>query len=61
MAMVYGCIISYFEPMPIDVAMPLWLNVIITGAAVLGGSGFWNSILETAYQFKKSMETKSKG
>lgn len=59
MAMVFGSIIGYFQPMPLSMNIPPWINVIVTGAVTSGGSSFWNSILDTAYQFKKSMVVKS--
>lgn len=55
MALMIGALISYFQPIPVSIGFPRWLEIAITGAATSGGSGFWNSILETAYEFKKSL------
>ena len=58
MGLIFGAGIGYFQPVPLSSSFPLWLNVLITGAIASGGSSFWNSILETVYQFKKSMVQK---
>lgn len=55
LALFFGAAIGYFQPIPLDLKIPVWLNIIVTGAVVSGGSGFWNSILGTMTEFKKSI------
>lgn len=51
---VFGGALAYTSP-PVfgNMHLPIWGVVIISGLAVSGGSGFWNSILETMATFKK--------
>ena len=55
LALVFGAGIGYFQPIPIKLDIPNWLNVLLTGAIVSGGSGFWNSVLGVITEFKKSI------
>ena len=55
---VFGASLGYASPLVIpSVNMPLWATAVITGLAVSGGSGFWNTILSTLTEFKTKMKT----
>lgn len=54
----FGAALGYTSPLVIpSVDMPLWAMAVVTGLAVSGGSGFWNSILAMLSEFKTKMKT----
>lgn len=55
-AAVFGGMLAHMAPPDLgNMSLPHWGVVLITGLAVSGGSGFWNSVLSTMNEFKKNM------
>jgi hypothetical protein len=52
---VFGGGLAYISPPELTgVDLPHWAVIVITGLAVSGGSGFWNSVLTTMSEFGKA-------
>lgn len=54
---VFGAGLSYASPLVVaGVNLPIWAMMLVTGLAVSGGSGFWNTILSTMTELKTKVK-----
>lgn len=54
---VFGAVLSLSAPLEMgSIHLPTWASVIVTGLAVSGGSGMWNTILSTMTELKNKVK-----